>query len=156
MIKAVATASSQENKSKLQSESKHLGLWTSWDPTSILPVLVAPQIDWNELCHFWMKVNFSISKYYLETKVSNKWAFGVLENMEAPEPSSHYIISELADLPQVFKITIHGLRIICVFRWRLTLYTLKIGKPSPRDQERSFFLWRKDKSIWAFVEMTIP
>ena len=138
MIKAVATASSQENKSQLKSESKYLRLWISWDQTAIFPALVAPQVDWNELHQFWMKVNTLICKTMFSLKWVSIWGHS-WENMEAPEPFSHYTTSELTGLPQVSETAVHRLGTTCVLRRRLTGHTLKIGKPSPRGQENRFF-----------------
>lgn len=64
-----------------------------------------------------------------------------------PEPFSHYIASELTDLPQVSKTAVQGLGTTCVLRWSLTVYALKIGESSLRGQESRLFLWGKDKAF---------
>lgn len=57
----------------------------------------------------------------------------------------YYIVLEFIDFFQVFKIVVQGFGIICVLRWSLIVYVLKIGELLLRGQESRFFLWGKDK-----------
>lgn len=72
--------------------------------------------------------------------------------MQGSEPFSHYTTSELRDFAQVSKTAIHGLEPLCVLRWKMTVYTLKIGAVTKRPGEQVFLVGRKQSICLSICE----